>query len=370
MGYEVDFLPVGNGEKSGDAIAIRFGDFSSGDLRDQFVVVIDGGTKESGQALVDHIVKYYGTTFVDLVVNTHPDADHASGLTVVLEKLKVARLWMHKPWEHSERICHMFNDGRVTSGGLSARLKTALENARELEKLAKQKGIPITEPFAGTQLSDCGGFLTVLGPTQQYYEALLTEFRSTPERKEAYSLAASVLKSLQEGAVAVAKRVMESFGAETLSEPDDDATSAENNSSAILLLQIDGHQMLFTGDAGVPALERADDWAEDCGITLSASDFSQVPHHGSRRNVGPSILDRIVGAKRAYDVPDKIAFVSASKDAPKHPSRRVTNAYRRRGANVITTEGVAIWHHSSDAPNRRDYSAATPLPLYTEVEED
>lgn len=370
MGYEVDFLPVGNGEKNGDAIAVRFGDLHSRNRRDQFVMVLDGGTKDSGQILVDHIAKYYGTTYIDLVFNTHPDGDHASGLTIVLEQSEVGGLVMHKPWEHSERICHMFNDGRITAGGLSARLKAALENARELERIAERKGIPITEPFAGSEMQTCGGILTVLGPTQQYYEALLSDFRSAPEKKEAYSLAANLLKTLQEGAVAVVQRVRESFGVETLEEPDDDATSAENNSSAILLLRVDGCQVLFTGDAGVPALERADDWAEWSGIALSQCGFSQVPHHGSRRNVGPSILDRIVGPKRNFDVPDKVAFVSASKDAPKHPSRRVTNAYRRRGARVITTEGAAIWHHSADAPYRADYTAANPLPLYTEVEED
>lgn len=370
MAYEVDFLPVGNGEKSGDAIALRFGDLASQDRRDQCVVLIDGGTKESGQALVDHVGKHYHTDHVDLVVNTHPDGDHSSGLTVVLEQLSVGQLWVHRPWDHSERICHMFNDGRITSGGLSARLKAALENARELEKLAKRKGVPIVEPFAGVQHTACGGRLTVLGPTQQYYEALLTDFRSTPDKKEAYSMAASLLKSLQEGAVAVAQRVRESFDVETLKEPEDDATSAENNSSAILLLQIDGKQLLFTGDAGVPALERADDWAESAGIALSDCCFSQVPHHGSRRNVGPSILDRILGPRRSDDQPDKAAFVSASKHAPKHPSRRVTNAYRRRGARVITTEGAAIWYYSADAPARSGYSAAIPVPFHTTVEED
>ncbi len=34
MGYEVDFLPAGNGEKSGDAIAVRFGDLHSRNRRD------------------------------------------------------------------------------------------------------------------------------------------------------------------------------------------------------------------------------------------------------------------------------------------------------------------------------------------------
>ena len=371
MGYEVDFLPVGNGEKSGDAIAVRFGDLHSRNRRDQFVMVIDGGTKESGQTLVDHIAKYYGTTYIDLVVNTHPDGDHASGLTIVLEQSEVGGLVMHKPWEHSERICHMFNDGRITAGGLSARLKAALENARELERIAERKGIPITEPFAGSEMQTCGGILTVLGPTQQYYEALLSDFRSAPEKKEAYSLAANLLKTLQEGAVAVAQRVRESFGVETLEEPDDDATSAENNSSAILLLRVDGCQMLFTGDAGVPALERADDWAEGSWNHLVRNAASaRFPTTAAVGTSAPRFWTVSWDRKRNFDVPDKVAFVSASKDAPKHPSRRVTNAYRRRGARVITTEGAAIWHHSADAPYRADYSAANPLPLYTEVEED
>ena len=47
MGFEVDFLPVGEGEKSGDAIAIRCGNLN-GSRNEQFVMVIDGGTLDSG----------------------------------------------------------------------------------------------------------------------------------------------------------------------------------------------------------------------------------------------------------------------------------------------------------------------------------
>ncbi len=60
IGYEVDFLPVGNGEKCGDAIAIRFGDLLA-DPPQQTVVVIDAGFKDSGTALVQHIRSYYKT---------------------------------------------------------------------------------------------------------------------------------------------------------------------------------------------------------------------------------------------------------------------------------------------------------------------
>lgn len=65
-GYEVDFIHVGTGEKNGDAIAVRYGEPNA-----YKVIVYDGGTKASGEALVEHIEKVYGTTHVDYVVNSH-----------------------------------------------------------------------------------------------------------------------------------------------------------------------------------------------------------------------------------------------------------------------------------------------------------
>ena len=104
--FEIDFLPVGEKSKSADAIAMRFGDFG-GSADKQFVVVVDGGTQESGKALVAHINNYYRTNVVDIAVLTHPDSDHASGLKVVLEEMTVGHLLMHKPWEHSSERRHM-----------------------------------------------------------------------------------------------------------------------------------------------------------------------------------------------------------------------------------------------------------------------
>ena len=91
MNYEIDFLPVGNGDKSGDAICLRWEENNK-----YKVMVIDGGTKESGEKIVEHIKTYYNTTKVDYVVNTHPDQDHASGLSIVLEKLTVKELWIKR----------------------------------------------------------------------------------------------------------------------------------------------------------------------------------------------------------------------------------------------------------------------------------
>jgi hypothetical protein len=60
-------------------------------------------------------------------------------------------------------------------------------------------------------------------------------------------------------------------------------------------------------------------------------DFVQVPHHGSRRNVTPSVLDRLLGPKVSNGHKQGTAFVSVGKDKPEFPRGQVKNAVQRRG---------------------------------------
>jgi beta-lactamase superfamily II metal-dependent hydrolase len=356
MGYEVDFLAVGDGERSGDAIAFRYGDLH-GSRANQTVVVIDGGTKETGQAVVDLVKKHYATDLVDFVVSSHPDGDHASGLTVVVDQLKVGKLLMHQPWEHAAEVRDMFKDGRLTVAGLEKKLEEALQAASDLEAAAKKRGVEIVEPFQG--LSGCG--LTVLGPARGYYESLIPYFRQTPTAKADASQALWEILAKAAGAAKekVTTWVDETFDIETLE--DSGETSAENNSSVILLADVDGKKLLFTADAGIEALTRAADFAQSSGIDLASLTFVQVPHHGSRHNVGPTILNRIKG---------KIAYISAAKKSePKHPSKKVINAFTRRGAKVYKTQGQSI-RHQDGALERAGYGAISPLPFYPKVEQE
>ena len=43
VGYEFDFLPVGNAGPGGDAIVMRFVDMKTGNREDQFVALVDAG---------------------------------------------------------------------------------------------------------------------------------------------------------------------------------------------------------------------------------------------------------------------------------------------------------------------------------------
>ncbi len=359
MGYEVDFLPVGDGEKSGDAIVVRYGNLF-GKREEQQIVVIDGGFKASGDNIVEHIQSYFKTDKVDLVVSTHPDMDHSSGLTVVLENMDVSELWMHQPWNHTKDIADLFKDGRITDNSVKEILKRSLDDAHNLETIAKKKNITIKEPFTGLRNSKQD--LIVLGPSKEYYESLLVDFRGTPVQKEASFMGKAI-----EAAVDFAERVLESWDIETLD--DDGETSAENNSSTIILLNQGANNLLFTSDAGIPALTQVTNLLDANNFDYNSLWLVQVPHHGSKRNVGPTILDKILGFRKTEDKFLRTSFVSVSKgSSDKHPSKKVTNAFRRRGAYVYKTNGKQI-HHHNDAPDRKDWYAIEPIELFSEVED-
>lgn len=361
-GYEIDFLPVGNGERSGDAICMRYG--TPGNYK---VMVYDGGTKESGQALVNHIRNYYGTNVVDYAICSHPDADHASGLSVVLEQMQVRELWMHRPWAHSELICQYFKDGRITDSSLAERLKEKMAAAHALEELAIGQGIPLYEPFQGDQI----GAFYVLSPTKDWYvHELIADFEKSPEKKQSTSAGAggSIWGVVIEAAKRAAALVAESWGIETLREAVN--TSAENESSVVLFGTVADRGILLTGDAGIQALSAAAGYAEARGVSIPAHiQFAQVPHHGSRNNVSPSVLDRLIGQKLTTPLVDArvTAFVSAAKESETHPRSAVVNAFIRRGAKVIPTKGQAIRHHH-DMGVRSGWNPVEPLPFSQQVE--
>jgi len=366
IGYEVDFLPVGEGEKSGDAIAMRWGYLQSGDIGQQMVVVIDGGFESSGNALVKHIQRYYNTNHVNAVFCSHPDRDHAAGLLPVIENLNVDVLFMHRPWAHTNGISDWFKDGRVTDNSIKEKLKDSLEFAWRLEELAKDRRVKVCEPFTSEKIDlDFNSALQILGPAEDYYEKLLLDFRGTPEPKQS-SLSDVFSKALNFATEAISW-VTESFDIETLDNTGE--TSAENNSSAVLLFTIAGESLLFTGDAGIPALEQSIAVLKRQAFDFNMLKFIQVPHHGSKRNVSPSILNSLIGLKLSYDTKIKTAFVSVAKDGePKHPAKKVTNAFRRRGAPIYGTFGNSIWHHKN-APARNGWGPIQAIPFYSKVEE-
>ena len=294
MDFEIEFFPVGDSSKAGDAIVARYG--SNGQYA---VTVIDGGTEDSGSAIVEHIRSVYGQgTVVDDVICTHPDSDHASGLRKVLEELPVNRLWLHGVWHHSTEILPFFEDKRWTQQGLESAIRKEYPMVQELIDLATKQNTSVHEPFAGQQI----GPFTVLSPTQWAYVRLVPQFRRTPSpdvgQLKAQNMwigeprVPSLLGALLEKVISWIPEVWEY---ELLKEGA--ITAAENETSTVLYGRFGATSVLLTADAGVNALTWANNFAQQSGIDLSTLNLVQVPHHGSRSNVTPSVLDQLVGSK-------------------------------------------------------------------------
>ena len=354
MSFELDIHAVGEGKSSGDAITLRFGTL---DTLQQKVVVVDGGYQADGERLVDFIPRVYGTRKIDLMISTHPHDDHVGGLRPMLESLEVRELWMHRPWQRSRSIRRYVSDGRVTHRSLTERLQRSFKQAFELEQSARAKGIPIHEPTAGKMFADA---ILVAGPTEEYYASLMATF-------DADQRAASLGQLLVRGAKAAANWITETWDKEALVEPDDDAVSPVNNSSTVLYLKLE-KRILLTGDAGVSALRQALDLLSHAGLSGRVK-WVQLPHHGSKRNVGPSILTRLFGPPHGPET-NKWGIASAAKEGrPKHPSQRVINAVRRRKGRVQATSGQSILLKSSDIPMRSGYSPMSTLEFVAAYED-
>jgi beta-lactamase superfamily II metal-dependent hydrolase len=334
--YEFDVLSVGN-EKDADAMTAHFTRPDNGAMAH---IVIDAGWQADGEKVVSMLNRYEAPS-VDVVLLTHPDGDHIGGMGKVFDAFFVDRLVLHR---------------LDLRGGASLR---AADAVKELVEKAESKGATVVQPRPG--LTFAGGALTILGPSDKYYDQLVEE------EVEKASVAVSKSLGLREAVKALTTRVLD-WLPEELPFDDGPGTNPRNNSSVITLLQLGSKRILLTADAGVPAIERALDYAESAALSAIHPDIVQIPHHGSRRNGSSAMLDRLLGSPPGEDRGRSFVSVVSTED-PKHPSGRIVNAYRRRGYPYFWTPGKPFcW--SEDAPPRPDYSPATPGPILEELDDE
>ena len=214
MLYEVDFLPVGEGESSGDSICLRY---SSDNGESWIVGVIDGGTKVTGEKVCSHVRDNYGTEIIDFIVCTHPDQDHASGLSVVLEEMTVNKVLMHCPWDYVDHFYDSVTDGRVTKESLIQRLKEGHPYAYKVYELANEKNIPVHHAFSDGEAPSIPS-LHIVGPSSNYYLEQVVNFRSINEITEDSIENTGLLKGLMEAARKSVNWISESWDDEKLVE--------------------------------------------------------------------------------------------------------------------------------------------------------
>ena len=326
MPLEIDMLSVGNA----DAIVIRATDENQGD---EYVGVIDGGNTSDGEKVVNHVRKWTDKKAVDVLINTHPDADHLDGLTTVVEQLRIEHVLIHNPTIQNRSA--WIKEFRTSRDHVVQEAIKSLDGATSFIRLLDSRGIPHQEPFAGLvyELPD-DITLTVLGPSQPFYEQLLTKL-------------APDLKAIVEEAV---RELTKGLGPHDVVDGATD-TSPSNNSSVITLLTHQGTKYLFTADAGPRAFEDASAMYSD---DMKDVYWLQVPHHGSRGNLSTELIEHFRPT---------VAFVSAAGgDDDLHPNRAVVELLNEVGCRTFgTNKSLNLYHHNGSLPDREGYTTSEPL---------
>lgn len=354
MAFEIDLLPVGTEKKSGDCIAMRYGDLVKGKEK-QTVIVVDGGYSGTWKdTLKPHLSKYYnceikGKLHIDIVILSHPDLDHVSGLVEMAkdEDVEIGMIMMHRPWE--ELSPSWFRDGRITKDSLKDRLGDAFEKAKELDDVTKN----VTKPKLNVgKCNHKGASITILGPTSEFYKTCIANCEKTPQQANNVvhlPQSQSLKKSID----------FEPYIEGEIKWYDDETTSPINESSLIILFEYDGVKVLLTGDAGKKGLTNAINCAHLNGIKLNDCKIIKMPHHGSRKNVNPTIMDAFVGSRALY-------YSCVSDDLGHHPSKRLINLMKEEGFKQYSTSGNTL-HWGKDAPNR-GWDAASDYGFFNEIE--
>jgi hypothetical protein len=351
MKVQVDIQKVGESSRSGDAIAI-FGQ----DPNINYLIVIDGGTKDSASKLINTIKTHYKVSIVDLLVVTHGDSDHASGAIEILNSIKVNHLACNFPWEFVDNIYPKIDHSGITKDSLEANFRERYPYLDELEKIGIEKEVSIHKAISGLPAFQDRVIYRILGPTEEKF----TSEMLTVLQDEVYThkIAESLLAETQKQELAEL----------TINQPDHISlpdrltdvgyTTSTNETSVISLLDADSYKILFTGDSGIDSLINALGWAESQQIDATNPEYFQVPHHGSMKCISRQLLNFLRPQK---------AFVSCASSDPFHPSPTVVNSFHKRKIPIYTTKESSLWLKNFTI-SRDGYDTADIAPFHSLIE--
>lgn len=347
--YEIRFFQVGSASKGGDAILIRFLD----EYHRPTVIVVDGGYKETGGKIIEYL-KSLNISDIDLVINTHPDIDHISGLIRLFEEpsFTIKKLIMNRPWRDSNITADCFEDNRITDKSVNKRMTEAFTYAYQLEQVAIAKigENNIIHPEVGNNYFGC---LTILSPSKDLYRTKLLESDKTPTTVDDGSNTKTFARTM--------KKLVHYIKGFTLWLDED--TTPINETSIVSLLCMPDQNYLLTADAGKNDIKEALNYKDSIfGLANKTIDVLQLPHHGSRKNVTPALIQRI-GAK------DYIISCPPNGLDSHHPSRRMVNMVLEKipRARIFTTTNCCcfVFHYNFNWKLKPQ----TPMRAYDEIED-
>ncbi len=254
------------------------------------------------------------------------------------DNFEIKKVWVHDPYKHVDVDDVKYIRNEET---LRQRLNAAYsfaDGTNLLETLDKAK-IEREEVFWGKSFPSLN--ITVLGPTNYFYESLIPDFRIKVDFKNE-----SIVDN--EYSIITTSLTEDEYYSKTLADAQDDP-SAVNQSSIVFLMEAKGDKLLFTGDAGRIALHDIVD--NDTKGYLKNITWLKVPHHGSKHNLDNELI--------SYLHP-KISYISSEKYG-KYSNRCTVNALKSVGKVYSTQKDKqSLWYYRGTA-NRYEYSTAEPM---------
>ncbi|MFC6155634.1 MBL fold metallo-hydrolase [Kribbella jiaozuonensis] len=305
--FAIELLPA----RHGDALWIEYGD-----AEHPHRILIDGGpsstiTRKAIESLIaDRIgAESQREHDFELIVVTHIDADHITGLLKLFENrsivLRPRDVWFNG-WDH---------------------LPSDLLGAKQGESLSAaivRNRMPWNADFAGraVQVEDTGALpsldlpggmrITLLSPTRQALAALRPVWKREVEKA-----------GLVPGQAAADERAKQPdvLGEKPLdpkalaAEPFENDPSEANGSSIAFIAEFDGKSLLLTGDARADILSAGlRRHLQERNASRAQLSALKVPHHGSRNNLSLDLLslldcERFLFSTNGdiYQHPDRVA---------------------------------------------------------------
>lgn len=346
MKYELDFIDSSENSKSADAVILRF--WPDDSQNEAITLVFDSGTKASGNQLVDIMNKYYRSSplqkpVIDYLFCSHPHQDHCGGFKQICEECEVKNIFCNPLENYVKEVQSFLKDygNSLTIDKIKQQLENDGASMQHLIGFANSKRKKTYQALQGNFIHPN---IKILSPSKEFL---------------VYCLAGRILgdrsRMPQEG------EIFEEWDNELITE--DTYTSFLNEASVVLYVDLGNDKLLLTGDAGPKALQEAICYARQLNLDLKDVNILQMPHHGSRHNITPSILNDIIGdikPQTRQSSSSKIAYV-CSGCGEEHPHQMAVNAFIRRGCSVIATQGNVVYRYSGNGLDREGWGPVSSL---------
>jgi beta-lactamase superfamily II metal-dependent hydrolase len=285
--------------RHGDALVVEYGDRPHR-------LLIDGGPRSSAtlELLRDAVARAGDEGGFDLVVVTHIDADHITGILKLAEDrrtpLAAGDLWFNG-WQHLPTDVLGAKQGEALSAAIRRRRLPWNRAFAEQAVMA-----PDDEPFPTVDLPG-GMTLTVLGPTRRELAALRPVWKREVEKAGLVPGVGAATPPGEPDVLGDRPLDVEALSAEPFVEDDSEA----NGASIAFLAEFGGSSALFTGDTHATVLTAAlRRLASERGVERVSVDAFKLPHHGSRFNLSRELMESVAA--------DRYLF-STNGDIFRHP---------------------------------------------------